>query len=168
MVDCHYGTVVDGVFCCSADQGGSGFTASAPVPIALLSRGTVVTITMTGKSSWFSVAIASTNALNDNVHLYDTNHHAAFHYSSLWGRVNSNWDYETKGTFARHYVHYGGGPFTAVLTLRGSDRTVSFSVNGVPQNGVWALPTTDAFYLMLATDTGSNIAVNDVTMADLA
>ena len=170
MVDGHYGTVVDGVFT-TADSG-SGFAASAPVPIALLSRGTVAAITLTGKSCWFSVAIASKNALNNDVHRYNKNHHAAFHYSSLWGRVNSNWDYETKGTFARHYVHYGGGPFTAVLTLRGSDRTVSFSVNGVQQHGVWALPTTDAFYLMLATadDEGNNIAVTDVTvtMADLA
>ena len=69
-----------------------------------------------------------------------------------------------------HYVP-GGGPFTAVLKLRGSDRTVSFAVNGVQQRGVWALPTTDAFYLMLATGSGSNIAVTDVTvtgMADLA
>ena len=64
---------------------------------------------------------------------------------------------------------YGGGPFTAVLTLRGSDRTVSFSVNGVPQDGVWALPTTDAFYLMLGTGSGSNIAVTDVSVTtDLA
>jgi hypothetical protein len=42
----------------------------------------------------------------------------------------------------------------------------------VQQSGVWALPTTDAFYLMLATydDSGNNIAVTDtsVTMADLA
>ena len=171
MVDGHYGTVVDGVFCCSTGRSCFGFAASAPVFIGSLSSGAVVTITLTGKSCWFSVAIASTNALNDNVHLYDTNHHAAFHYSSLWGRVNSNWDYETKGTFARHYVHFGGGPFTAILTLRGSDRTVSFSVNGVPQNGVWALPTTDAFYLMLATadDKGNNIAVTDVLVTtDLA
>ena len=74
------------------------------------------------------------------------------------------------GTFAVHYVR-GGGPFTAVLTLRGSDRTVSFAVNGVQQSGVWALPTTDAFYLMLATstDSGNNISVTDVTVmtADL-
>ena len=45
-------------------------------------------------------------------------------------------------------------------------------MNGVQQSGVWALPTTDAFYLMLATatDSGNNIAVTDVsvTMADLA
>ena len=138
--------------------------------IASLSRGTVMTITLTGKSCWFSVAIASTNALNIGVHQYDNNHHAAFHYSSLFGRVNSNWEW-TNGTFAVHYVPEGG-PFTAVLTLRGSDRTVSFAVNGVPQNGAWALPTTDAFYLMLATDDddGNNIAVTDVTvaMADLA
>ena len=75
------------------------------------------------------------------------------------------------GTFAVHCV-IKGRPFTAVLTLRGADRSVSFSVNGVPQDGVWALPTTDAFYLMLATDgdDGNNIAVTDVTvaMADLA
>ena len=165
MVDGHYGTVVDGVFT-TADSG-SGFAASAPVPIALLSRGTVAAITLTGKSWCFSVTIASTNALNDDVHLYNNNHHAAFHYSSLCGRVNSDDDWTNNGTFAAYYVP-GGGSFTAVLTLRGSDRTVSFSVNGVPQNGVWPLPTTDAFYLMLAT--GSNIVVTDVsvTMADLA
>ena len=169
MVDGHYGTVVDGVF--TSAHGASGFAASAPVPIALLSRGTVVTITLTGKSSFFSVAIASTDALNSSVHMYEKNHHATFHYSSAWGRVNSDWDgmSHTHGTFTVHRVY---GPFTAVLALRGSDRTVSFSVNGVPQNGVWALPTTYAFYLMLATDTGSNIAVTDVkmtmTIADLA
>ena len=33
-------------------------------------------------------------------------------------------------------IYPGGGPFTTVLTLRGSDRTVSFSVNGVQQSGV--------------------------------
>ena len=167
MVDGHYGTVVSGVFT-TADSG-SGFAASAPVPIALLTRGTVVAITLTGKSSYFSVAIASTNALNFSVHHYDNNHHAAFHYSSVRGRVNS--DYGTYGTFEVHNV-YEGGPFAAVLTLRGSDRTVSLEVNGVQQSGVWALPTTDAFYLMLAThsNSGNNIAVTDVsvTMADLA
>ena len=170
MVDGHYGTVVDGVFCCN--RGYFGFAASAPVPITLLSCGTVVAITLTGESTIFSVAIASTNALNCYVHWYNNNHHAAFHYSSVLGRVNSDHDdNRTYGTFARHWV-LGGGPFTAVLTLRGSDRTVSFAVNGVPQNGAWALPTTDAFYLMLATDDddGNNIAVTDVTvaMADLA
>ena len=167
MVDGHYGTVVSGVFT-TADSG-SGFAASAPVPIALLTRGTVVAITLTGKSSYFSVAIASTNALNFSVHHYDNNHHAAFHYSSVRGRVNS--DYGTYGTFEVHNV-YEGGPFAAVLTLRGSDRTVSLAVNGVQQRGVWPLPTTDAFYLMLAThsNSGNNIAVTDVsvTMADLA
>ena len=159
------GTVVNGVFT-SAD-GGSGFAASAPVPIEWLSRGTVVAITLTGKSYCFSVAIASTNALNNSVHHYNNNHHAAFHYSSHYGRVNS--DADGYGTFARHNV-YGGGPFTAVLTLRGSDRTVSFAVNGVQQSGVWALPTTDAFYLMLATgnDSGNNIAVTDVTVTGTA
>ena len=168
MVDGHFGTVVDGVFT-SAD-GGSGFTESAPVLIEWLSRGAVVTITLTGKSRWFSVAIASTNARNDDVHEYNNNHHAAFHYSSARGRVNSDDDWSI-GTFAVHCVP-GEGPFTAVLILRGSDRTVSFSINGVQQHGVWALPTTDAFYLMLATydDSGNNIAVTDVTVmtADLA
>ena len=170
MVDGHYGTVVDGVF--TGANGASGFATSAPVFIGSLSRGTVVVITLTGKSSFFSVAIASTNTLNYYVYRYDNNHHAAFHYSSLFGRVNSDVPYDgSNGTFARHRVD-GGGPFTAVLTLRGSDRTVSFAVNGVQQSGVWALPTTDAFYLMLATyeDSGNNIAVTDVsiTMADLA
>ena len=161
------GTVVNGVFT-SAD-GDSCFAASAPVLIEWLSRGTVVAITLTGKSSIFSVAIASTNALNNPVHDYNNNHHAAFHYSSYCGRVNSdNADNWTYGTFAVHRVY--GGPFTAVLTLRGSDRTVSFAVNGVQQSGVWALPTTDTFYLMLATyqDRGNNIAVTDVTVTGTA
>ena len=169
MVDGHYGTVVDGVFT-SRDDAGRGFAASSPVPIASLLRGTVVAITLTGKSCWFSVAIASTNALNNCVHTYDNNHHAAFHYNSLCGRVNSDVPYDgSDGTFARHCVDEKG-PFTAVLTLRGSDRTVSFSINGVQQSGVWALPTTEAFYLMLATSGGDTIAVTDtsVTMADLA
>ena len=166
MVDGHFGTVVDGVFTSRYDAG-RGFAASAPVLIESLSRSTVVAITLTGKSWWFVVAIASTNALNNWVHKYDNNHHAAFHYSSLWGRVNSDVpEDESDGTFAVHDVR-GGGPFTTVLTLRGSDRTVSFSVNGVPQDGVWALPTTDAFYLMLATDrdSGNNIAVTDVSVS---
>ena len=163
------GTVVNGVFISA--HGGSGFAASAPVPIEWLSRGTVVAITLTGKSRCFAVAIASTNALNEVVHHYDNNHHAAFHYSSGYGRVNSDVpDDGSRGTFAVHDVYPGGGPFTAVLTLRGSDRTVSFAVNGVQQSGVWALPTTDAFYLMLATaqDSGNNIAVTDVTVTGTA
>ena len=163
MVDGHDGTVVDGVF--TSAHGASGFAASAPVPIALLSRGTVVTITLTGKSSFFSVAIASTSALNSGVHYYNTNHHAEFHYSSVHGRVNRDDDWNF-GTFAVHYVK-GKGPFTAILTLRGSDRTVSFSVNGMQQHGVWGLPTTDVFYLMLATGAtrnDSSIAVTDVSV----
>ena len=164
------GTIVDGVF--TSANGGSGFAASAPVLIEWLSCGAVVTITLTGKSYCFSVAIASTNELNYYVHSYNNNHHAAFHYSSLCGRVNSD-RYGRNGTFAVHDKYPGGAPFTAVLTLRGSDRTVSFSVNGVQQCGVWPLPTTYAFYLMLASDSNysnNNIAVTDVTvtMADLA
>ena len=161
------GTIVNGVF--TTADAYSGSAASAPVLIEWLSRGTVVAITLTGKSFCFSVAIASTNALNYYVHDYNNNHHAAFHYSSAYGRVNSDRD-GNNGTFARHHV-FGGGPFTAVLTLRGSDRTVSFAVNGVQQSGVWALPTTDAFYLMLATYTdsyGNNIAVTDVTVTGTA
>ena len=160
MVDGHYGMVVDGVFCCSIDRGYFGFAVSAPVPITLLLRGTVVAIILTGKSNHFSVAIASTNALNNGVHWYNKNHHAAFHYSSAVGRVNSS-----TGAFTRHF---GEAPFTAALTLRGFDHTVSFSVNGVLQHGVWALPTTDVFYLMLATGgahTDNNIAVTDVSVA---
>ena len=169
MVDGHLGTIVDGVF--TSANACKGFAASAPVPIEWLSSGTVVAITLTGKSRCFSVAIASTNVLNFSVHGYSDNHHVAFHYSSLWGDVNRDWDYESDGTFAVHSM-YPGGPFTATLTLRGADRTVSFSVNRVPQDGVWALPTTNAFYFMLATDDddGNNISVTDtsVTMADLA
>ena len=165
MVDGHYGTVVDGVF--TSANGGSGFAASAPVPIESLSRGTVV-ITLTGKSRFFSVAIASKKRLNFDVHTYNNNYHAAFHYSSLFGRVNSDDDW-SNGTFAVHSVRKGAA-FIAVLTLRGFDRTVSFSVNGVPQDGVWPLPTTDAFYLMLVTDnySGDNIAVTDVTVTGTA
>jgi hypothetical protein len=161
------GTVVNGVF--TTADGGSGFAASAPVPIEWLSRGTVVAITLTGKSYCFSVAIASTNALNNSVHWFNDNHHAAFHYSSAYGRVNSYHYDSSKATFSVYCVR-GGAPFTAVLTLRGSDRTVSFAVNGVQQSGVWALPTTDAFYLMLAThdDSGNNIAVTDVTVTGTA
>ena len=164
MVDGHLGTIVDGVF--TSANGFSGFAASAPVPIALLSRGTVATITLTGKSCWFSVAIASTNALNYSGE-YNNKHHAAFHYSSAVGRVSSDYD-GTNGTFARHNV-YPGATFIAVLTLRGADHSVSFSVNGAPQDGVCPLPTTESFYLMLATS-GGTIAVTDVsvTMADLA
>ena len=162
MVDGHFGTVVDGVFTSRHDAGGA-FAASSPVPIALLLCGTVVVITLTGKSRWFTVAITSTNALNYYVYQYNKNHHAAFYYSSEYGRVNSDTD-GSIGIFAVHYVPEGG-PFTAVLTLRGSDRTVSFSVNGVPQNGAWPLPTTEAFYLMLAADRGGTIAVTDVSVA---
>ena len=159
MVDGHFGTVVDGVFT-ATDHSYKGYASSAPVFIESLSRGNVVAITLTGKSCWFSAAIASTNALNNDVHGYDDNHHAAFHYCSYWGRVNSDYD-GSDGTFAVHSVP---GSFTAVLTLRGSDRTVSFAVNGVQQSGVWALPTTDAFYLMLATSCGGTIVVTDVSV----
>jgi len=140
----------------------SGFAASSPVPIASLSHGTVVVITLTGKSRFFSVAITSTN-IWEKLWSYENE---AFHYSSRCGRVNGDWD---GGTFAQHYVP-NRGPFTAVLTLCGSERTVTFFVNGVPQDGVWSLPTTDVFYLILATNGGSTIAVTDVsvTMADLA
>ena len=171
MVDARLGTVVDGMFTCRFHRSAYDFGVSGPVPITSLSRRAVVNICVAGKSRFFSVAIASTNALNSSVHEYNNNHHVAFHYNSLSGRVNSDWDYETKGTFARHYV-YGGGPFTATLTLRGVDRSVSFSVNGVPQDGVWPLPTTESFYLMLTTSCGGTIAVTDmmITMktADLA
>ena len=172
MVVCRDGTINDdGVF--TSANNFSGFAASAPVFIGSLSRGTVVVITLTGKSSYFSVAIASTSALNSGVHYYNTNHHAEFHYSSWYGRVNSDADNDwTYGTFARHNVYQGynpGATFIAVLTLRGADHSVSFSVNGAPQDGVWPLPTTESFYLMLATS-GGTIAVTDVsiTMADSA
>ena len=167
MVDGRYGTVVDGVFT-AMDHSYKGYASSAPVFIESLLRGTVVTITLTGKSRWFAAAIASTNALNYYVYRYNENHHTAFHYNSLCGRVNSDTD-GTNGIFARHSK---GGPFTAVLTLRGTDHSVSFSVNGVPQDGVWPLPTTESFYLMLATSCGGTIAVTDVMItmktADLA
>ena len=161
MVDGHLGTVVDGVFTTVSSM--RGYASSAPVPIEWLSRSTVVAITLTGKSLCFVVAIASKKRLNFDVHTYNNNNHAAFHYSSYCGRVNSDY-VGTNGTFAVHYVP-GGGPFTAVLKLRGSDRTVSFSVNGVPQDGVWALPTTEFYYIMLATNSGGTIAVTDVSVA---
>jgi len=168
MVDGHYGTVVNGVFVCSTGLSFYGFGSSGPVSLSSLPRGAVVTIRVAGKSTCFSLAIAS-SVLHCGVHEYNNNHHAAFHYNSISGRVNSDDDWMNNGTFARHYVP-GGGPFTAVLKLRGSDRTVSFSVKGVPQDGVWSLPTTDVFYLILATNGGGTIAVTDVsvTMADLA
>jgi len=167
MVDGHFGTVVDGVFT-ATDYSYKGYASSAPVFIESLSRGTVVAITLTGKSLWFAAAIASRNALNYYVYRYNENHHTAFHYNSLSGRVNSDTD-GTNGIFARHSKNE---TFTAGLTLRGSDHSVSFSVNGVPQDGVWPLPTTESFYLMLATSCGGTIAVTDVKMtmmtADLA
>ena len=170
MVTAVKGTLVDGVFTTTNEY--KGYASTSAVPIKWLPRDAVVAITLAGKSRGFSIAIASTNTLNPGVHYYDHNHHAAFHYGSYWGRVNSD-SQGFDGAFAV-YRESGGGPFTAVLKLRGSDRTVSFSVNGVPQNGVWPLPTTNAFYLMLAAHythyTDSNIAVTDVsvTMADLA
>ena len=166
MVDGHYGTVVDGVFT-TADYG-SGFAASALVPIASLPVDAVVDITVTGKSLCFALSIASTNTLNSYVFNYKDNHQTSFHYSSLTGRVNSD-DDGTNGTFAVHCGTSGAAPFTAVVTLRGADRSVTFAVNGVQQSGVWPLPTTDDFYLLLATFYNS-IAVTDVTvtMADLA
>ena len=172
MVDAYLGTVVDGVFTTVSSM--RGYASSGPVFIESLSRGTVVAITLTGKSLCFVVAIASKKRLNFDVHTYNNNNHAAFYYSSYCGRVNSDADRTFDGTFGTFAVHYvpGGGPFTAVLKLRGSDRTVSFSVNGMQQSGVWALPTTDACYLMLATngENGNNIAVTDVSVmtADLA
>ena len=168
MVNGHRDTLLDGVFTCRLYHGAYGFGVSGPVPITSLSRRAIVNIHVEGKSRFFSVAIASTNVLNFSVHSYGVNHHVAFHYSSLNGRVNR--DYDNGAIFTRHHS-YEGAPFTATLTLRGSDRTVSFSVNGVPQDGAWALPTTESFYLMLATvkDSGNNIAVIDVSvMKDLA
>ena len=161
LVNGHSGTLPDGVFTCRFHRSAYDYGVSGPVPITSLSRRAVVNICVAGKSRFFSVAIASTNALNSSVHMYKSNHHVAFHYNSYWRRVNS--DNAGFGALAQHYS-YEGAPFTATLTLRGADRTVSFSVNGVPQNGAWALPTTDVFYLMLATcdDDGNNIAVADV------
>ena len=43
---------------------------------------------------------------------------------------------------------------------------MSFSVNGVPQPGAWALPTTDTFYLVLGTLNGE-VVVADVTVVNL-
>ena len=170
MVDGYYGTVVDGVFVCSTGLSFYGFGSSGPVSLSSLPRGALVTIRVAGKSTCFSLAIAS-SMLHCGVHEYNANRHVAFHYSSLHGRVNSVYDNRT-AALVQYFVS-GGGPFTAVLTLCGSDRTVSFSVNGMQQHGVWALPTTDVFYLMLATGAARNensIAVTDVTveMANLA
>jgi hypothetical protein len=172
MVDGHYGTVVDGVFVCSTGLSFYGFGSSGPVSLSSLPRGALVNIHVAGKSTCFSLAIAS-SMLNCGVHEYNDNRHVAFHYSSLHGRVNGHYDNRTTADTAAQYFVSGGGPFTALLTLRGSDRTVSFSVNGVQQHGVWGLPTTDVFYLMLATGAtrnDSSIAVTDVSveMANLA
>ena len=171
MVDGHYGTVVDGVFVCSTGLSFYGFGSSGPVSLSSLPRGAVVTICVAGNSTCFSLAIAS-SVLHCGVHEYNDNRHVEFHYSSLHGRVNGHYDNRTADTAAQYFVS-GGGPFTALLTLHGSDRTVSFSVNGAQQHGVWALPATDVFYLMLATGAarnGNNIAVTDVSveMANLA
>ena len=169
MVDSRDGLLTDdGGFTCSHGRGGYGFGVSGPLSLSLLPRGAVVSIYLTGKSTHFSMAISSKSTLTGNTLYYNGNNHATFFYNSCIGSVNSN-DY-TYGPFARHTI--SGGPFTAVLTLCGFDRTVSFFVNGVPQDGVWALPATEAFYLMLVTthDSGNNIAVTDVTvtMADFA
>ena len=170
MVNGHYGTVVDGVFVCSTGLSFYGFGSSGSVSLSSLPHGALVNIHVAGKSTCFSLAIAS-SMLHCGVHEYNDNRHVAFHYSSLHGRVNSVYDNRTTA-FVQYFVS-GGGPFTALLTLCGSDRTVSFSVNGMQQHGVWALPTTDVFYLMLATGAARNensIAVTDVSveMANLA
>jgi hypothetical protein len=122
----------------------------------------VVAVTIKGLSTCFALSIASTNALNYSVLVYNENHHTAFHYSSFVGRVNS----DEIGRFVSFAVHDQYGPFTAVLTLRGSTRTASFAVNGVQQDGSWPLPTEPELYLMLATSSyggESTIAVTDVT-----
>jgi hypothetical protein len=125
IVNGHYGTVVDGVFVCSTGLSFYGFGSSGPVSLSSLPRGALVNIHVAGKSTCFSLAIAS-SMLNCGVHEYNDNRHVAFHYNSVRGRVNSDNDNRTYGTFAQYFVS-GGGPFTAVLTLRGSDCTVSFS-----------------------------------------
>jgi len=176
MVDGHYGTVVNGVFVCSTGLSFYGFGSSGPVSLSSLPRGAVVTIRVAGKSTCFSLAIAS-SVLHCGVHEYNDNRHVEFHYSSLHGSVtfpadsvgclDGHYDNRTADTAAQFFVSEGA-PFTALLTLRGSDRTVSFSVNGVQQHGVWALPAADVFYLMLATGAarnGNNIAVTDVSVA---
>ena len=163
MSTCKHGKLTNGVF--ESTDAGSGFAASLAVPIASLPVDAVVAITVTGKSYGFALSIASTNTLNCDVLTHNSNHQTSFHYSSATGRVNSDDDWRTNGTFAVHFGTYGA-PFTAVLTLRGADRSVTFAVNGVQQSGVWPLPTTDAFYLLLAThrDAGNSIAVTDVTV----
>ena len=113
-------------------------------------------------------AVACLSRLNSDALLYNNNHHATFHYASVWGRVNSDTD-GSKGTYPVHRT-YCVSPFTVTLMLRAADRTVSFAVNGVQQSGVWALPSTDVFHVMLATsgDYGSNIAVTEVTVTAMA
>ena len=162
MISCdpRYGTLAaDGTYRCT--NYGNGFAASGAVPLSSLGHRDVVSVTISGTSMCFALSIASTNALNCYVLHYNYNHHTAFHYYSGCGLVNSDYT-GSYGTFARHY---GYVPFTAVLTLRGSDRSVSFAVNGVQQVGSWPLPTAPAFYLMLATGSiyTPSIAVTDVT-----
>jgi hypothetical protein len=131
-----------------------------------LPPGAEVIIHVKGKASSFSLDIASSSTLNwEGSELdYSDNSHAAFHYVSFWGRVNSD-AYMEEGEFALHRTRLKT-PFTATLTLRGSERTVSFSVNGVPQPGAWTLPATDTFYVMLGTFKGE-VVVADVTVANL-
>ena len=163
MVNCHYGVLTDGVF---NSSDGSGYATSGPVQVNSLPPGAEVIIHVKGKASSFSLDIASSSTLNwEGSELdYSDNSHAAFHYVSFWGRVNSD-AYMEEGEFALHRTRLKT-PFTATLTLRGSDRTVSFSVNGVPQPGAWALPSTDTFYVMLGTFKGE-VVVTDVTVANL-
>ena len=161
MVDCHYGVLTDGVF---NSSDGSGYATSGPVQVNSLPSGASAIVHVKGKASSFSLVIVSSNTINCSELDYSANSHAAFHYVSFWGRVNSDAYFE-EGEFAVHRTRLKA-PFTATLTLRGSDRTVSFSVNGVPQRGVWALPATDAFYLMLGTFDGE-VVVTDVTVANL-
>ena len=161
MIDCRNGVLTDGVL---NSSDGSGYATSGPVQVDSLPPGVNVIIHVTGNAGSFSLVIASSNTLNCSELDYSANSHAAFHYVSFWGRVNSDAYFE-EGEFAVHRTRLKT-PFTATLTLRGYDRTVSFSVNGVPQSGVWALPATDTFYLMLGTFKGEVVVV-DVTVANL-
>ena len=161
MIDCRNGVLTDGVL---NSSDGSGYATSGPVQVDSLPPGVNVIIHVTGNAGSFSLVIASSNTLNCSELDYSANSHAAFHYVSFWGRVNSDAYFE-EGEFAVHRTRLKT-PFTATLTLRGYDRTVSFSVNGVPQPGAWALPATDVFYIMLGTFHGE-VVVTDVTVANL-
>jgi hypothetical protein len=135
-----------GVFYCAYGTSGRSYAASRPIP--RLGARDVATITVAGDSYIFAIALSVGKDLNANVLRYNNNHHAAFFYSSVHGRVNTDSDHTSHAVAA--------GAFSATLTLRGNDMygTASVAVNGVRQDGEWSLPACECCYLLLATDSG--------------